>query len=354
MKVEVLTQGPATSSTGSVQSLLASQIGNGQLDIARVATAYATVSGVRALLDAFEEHGLTSSRWLLGLDDAVTQPGAIDLLMSLENAEVRVATCEDRGFRFHPKFFVFGKRENSKKLLAIIGSANLTASAFWGNAEAVAILESQSDGDRSMLNSAWSALWAQGHAPSQAELESYQDKYVKGRVLRRAYKRIAQKPEPEKQQQVLESDDAELDPSMANICWIECGNVTAMGRELEFKAEQGLFFGLSPWGGKSKAIALKVSDGTVVELLMKYQGNHMWRLQMNNNVPEVKAGLRPIEKNGKLGRSPYVAVFTRGAKGQPISLDFVDLNGREFAKLRKRTVETGTLGQTTAREYGWC
>ena len=75
---------------------------------------------------------------------------------------------------------------------------------------------------------------------------------------------------------------------------------------------------------------------------------------MNNNVPEVKVGLRPTKKGGKLGRSPYVAVFTRGVKGEPISINFVDLKGTDFAKLRKRTVETGTLGRTTTREYGWC
>lgn len=354
MKVDFLIQCPATSIKDSLQSFLTFQIGKERLDVARVATAYATVSGVRALLAAFEDHGLHSSRWLLGIDDSVTQPGAIDLLMSLPNAEVRVATYEDQHLRFHPKFFVFGKESGVKKILSIIGSANLTASALCGNGETVAVLESQSDHDQDSLDSVWSALWSQGHKPSKAELEYYKERYAKARSLRAVYKKIAKSPKLKKATEVLESDEAELDPSMAHICWIECGNVTAMGRELEFKAEQGLFFDLSPSGGKSKTIAIKVSDGTVVNLRMKYQGNHMWRLQMNNDVPEVKAGLRPKDKSGKLGRSPYVAVFVRGAKGQPISLNFIDLKGKNFAKLHKRTVETGTLGKTTAREYGWC
>ena len=249
---------------------------------------------------------------------------------------------------------MFGKKADAKKLLSVIGSANLTASALSGNAESVAIVEGQSDHDRHSLDTVWATLWSQGHKPTKAELDAYKERYAKAGLLRRKYKKIVTKSNIKKPKEVLESDDAELDPSIATTCWIECGNVTAMGRELEFKAEQGLFFGLSPFGGKAEMIPLKVSDGTIVNLRMKYQGNHMWRLQMNNNVPEVKAGLRPKGKTGKLGRSPYVAVFTRGAKGHPTSLGFVHLKGGEFAKLRKQTVETGTLGKTTAREYGWC
>ena len=78
----------------------------------------------------------------------------------------------------------------------------------------------------------------------------------------------------------------------------------------------------------------------------------MWRLQMNNAVPEVKTGLRPLKKDGKLGRSPYVAAFER-APGI-ITLRFIQLGGKKFAALRERTLKSGTLGKTTAREYSWC
>jgi HKD family nuclease len=354
MRTDFLSQCPTTPNPDNLQSFLRTQINKEQFDTARVATAYATVSGVRALLTAFEQHGLCNSLWLLGLDDAVTQPGAIELLMSLENAEVRVASHEDKNFRFHPKFFAFGQAGESKKQLSLIGSANLTASALCGNAEAVAILESQDEKDRTSVDAVWSSLWIQGHKPSKAELDAYKEKYEKAATLRQQYKTIAKKPKTTKSKEVLASDEAELDPSIASICWIECGNVTAMGRELEFKAEQGLFFGLNPSGGGSKTVTFKVSDGTTTNLVMKYQGNHMWRLQMNNTVPEVKDGLRPKDKNGKLGRSPYVAVFRRGNKGQSISLGFVHLKDKNFSALRKQTIETGTLGKTTAREYGWC
>jgi hypothetical protein len=72
------------------------------------------VSGVRVLLAAFEQHGLGNSFWLLGFDDTTTQHGAIELLMSVGNAEVRVASQENVDLRFHPKFFAVGHAEKSK------------------------------------------------------------------------------------------------------------------------------------------------------------------------------------------------------------------------------------------------
>ncbi|WP_245631027.1 hypothetical protein [Candidatus Nitrospira nitrificans] len=145
---------------------------------------------------------------------------------------------------------------------------------------------------------------------------------------------------------------AEVDPGTATVCWIECGYVTAMGRELEFKAEQGLFFGLNPHGGDPTYLNYRVSNGTTVQLRMKYQGNHMWRLQMTKEVPEVAEGLRPRQK-GKLMRSPWVAVFERLRTKDTYRLYFVKLRSASFRQLKERSERHGTIGRTTAREYGW-
>ena len=87
---------------------------------------------------------------------------------------------------------------------------------------------------------------------------------------------------------------------------------------------------------------------------MKYQASHMWRLQMNNYVPEVMAGLRSLRPDGTLGRSPYVAVFQRIPNSQAIRLRFLELDSAEFAALRRRAIKSGMLGRTRARQYGWC
>lgn len=355
MKSNLIIQSPQTPKNASLQSFITEQIHSGKFDCAKVAVAYATVSGVRAMLAAFEKQGLKSSHWLIGLDDSVTQPGAIELLLTLKNAEVRVASFKQYHFRFHPKFFTFSCKKKNNKLLALVGSANLTASALFGNCEAVAVLEGQSKSDRSIIDEAWDTLWKQGHKPDSEELDEYKLLYKKATELDKEYKNnFAKKQKDTGTSEILASDNAELDPTTADICWIECGKVTAMGRELELKSEQGLFFGLNPSGGGEKDIAITTSDEKQTNLKMKYQGNKMWRLQMNNNVPEVKDGLRPKTKDGKLGRSPYVAVFSRNTSNKTIGLKFLKIDSDEFKILREQTMESGTLGKTIVREYGWC
>lgn len=360
MEARLFIQSPSTPEGKSLQAHVAACVSKEKFDFVRTAAAYATVSGVRSLLAAFDGHELKKSQWLIGLDDAITQPGAIDLLLTLKNGEVRVASFEKNGRRFHPKLYAFAHTDADNSIATLIGSANLTARAFYGNSEAVALLECKDKKDKADVNSAWDQLWSQGHKPSADELNEYADRYKKAAAIYNEYQKVvkqkaAKAPLPKsKPAAVLASDDAEIDPTIANICWIECGNVTAMGRELELKAEQGLFFGLSPAGGKSKSIPILASDGSNVSLRMKYQGNHMWRLQMTNAIPEVKVGLRPTTKAGKLGRSPYVAVFERLPGKKETKLKFITLGSKDFTALRARTLKSGTLGETTAREYGWC
>ena len=355
MKSSFLIQSPNGPQQDSLQAAVSACIDHGKFDSARVAVAYATVSGARSLLNAFNNYAPQESQWLLGLDDSFTQPGAIKLLRSLRHSTVRIASFEKSGRRFHPKFYAFARLGKPSVLSTMIGSANLTARAFHGNGEAAVLLDCRTKQDRDTVNSAWELLWEQGREPTEEYLRAYARMYKRRRRLRRKLDEIANpEPAPDAALTVLTSDEAEVDPSVARTCWIECGNVTAMGRELEFKAEQGLFFGLNPRGGEPKDITFQTSNGSNVALRMKYQGNHMWRLQMTIHVPEVKAGLRPRGKDGKLGRSPYVAVFTRFPRRKAIGLRFLRLDSKEFAALRKRTITSGTLGRTTARQYGWC
>ena len=177
MKASLLIQSPTTVASNSLQAHVVACVGKEQFDFARVAVAYATVSGVRSLLAAFDAHGLEKSRWLLGLDDALTQPGAIALLRSLTNVEVRIASFEASGRRFHPKFYAFAHAAKDSVISVLIGSANLTAQAFYGNSEATALLEHKDQKDKDQVNAAWDQLWAQGHEPTAAELKIYAKKY---------------------------------------------------------------------------------------------------------------------------------------------------------------------------------
>lgn len=357
MKAKIHVQIPEANAASCLFDRLASLIAEGRFNEARIVSAYVTVSGVRRLLDAFEKSPLIKSLWLLGLDDVVTQPGAVKLLMSMKNSEVRVASLEHQGARFHPKFFAFRKSGKSHKGLVMIGSANLTAAGLSKNAEAVAFLQSNSASDVKDIDASWRQLWRLGVRPDDQLLAEYAEKHKKASSVRRK-KREGNEKRPHKnrrQTEVLFHDTAEIDPSLADTCWIECGYITALGRELEFKAEQSIFFGLDSKGGAFKDIDFKVSNRDIVSLRIKYQENSMWRLQMNKKVPEVRAGLRK-KRNGKLQRSPFVAVFRRIKRpDEPdlYGLSFIRLGSKEFKTLKKKTEEKGTLGRTRARSYGW-
>lgn len=352
MKIEFQIQTPASKPAQTLAYFISDRAGKTAFDEALVSVAYMTVSGIRLLMNGFSNSMPSKSQWLIGLDDYITQPGAIDTAMAIPGAEVRVVSYAELGLRFHPKVYIFRKNSKPKQGMTILGSANLTSQALAGNGEANAVIDTEGQEDLLATQTLWDSLWKQGHAPTKQELISYKEKYLAQKV--RNPKAVVTKKKKKPGMIILSSDDAELDPAQAKTCWIECGKITAMGREIELKAEQGLFFGLTPTGEESKIFNFIVSSEKKVQLRLKFQGNHMWRLQLTNEVPEVASGLRPLLQNGKLGRSPYVAIIERTDSRALFRLRFIDLLSEEFEKLAIKSSQLGTLGKTTARQYGWC
>lgn len=73
-----------------------------------VAVAYSSLAGVARLHEVvYTARPEASFRWLLGLDDYVTQPGAIDFCCSVKNTEVRLYSSKRPRTRFHPKVLLF-------------------------------------------------------------------------------------------------------------------------------------------------------------------------------------------------------------------------------------------------------
>lgn len=352
MKIEFQVQTPKSKPNQTLARLISDRAEQTSFDEALVSVAYMTVSGIRLLINGFANSMPGTSKWLIGLDDHVTQPGAIDAAMDIPGAEVRVVSYAALGLRFHPKVYIFRKNSKPKQGLTILGSSNLTSQALSGNSEANAIIKTEHREDFLMTQTLWDALWKQGHSPTKQELIAYKKRYETANA--RKPKKAAAKGKSKSGMIILSSDDAELDPEQADTCWIECGHITAMGREIELKAEQGLFFGLNPRGEKPRTFEFIVSSGKKTQLRLKFQGNQMWRLQLTNEVPEMAAGLRPRLSDGKLGRSPYVAIFERTDRESLFRLRFIKLSSVEFKKLVKKSAQLGTLGKTTARQYGWC
>ena len=140
-----------------------------------VAVAYATLQGVKALMRILARNP-AQSRWLIGLDDAVTQPEAIDHLMRTPGAEVRIAKLAPRR-RFHPKVYRLWASGQPECSLLAIGSGNLTQNGLQDNAEAAVILRSQSEADSALAASTFEELWQLGHTPLADELVAYRQHY---------------------------------------------------------------------------------------------------------------------------------------------------------------------------------
>jgi HKD family nuclease len=373
MYYQLITQ---LSPSGSDETLLESLTEIAQTiecDQVYIATAYATVGGVRKLLTMMTERVESfESNWLLGLDDYITQPGALELCLALPSASLRVASFTRRHkIRFHPKIILLASSRHPQKASLIIGSSNLTANGLSKNIEASMVVSSNSIEEATELRSYWQKYWELGNLLSTGEFENYARTYQEIKSRREEAGLGDQGLEPheesngndrptskrtsskrERRRKVLEQDSAEIDPSLASTCWIEVGNITGKGVELEFTAEQALFFGLSPHGGESEYKVFVLSDGSRAKLKLKYQENSMWRLQMNNSVPEVAAGLRPRSSSGKLLRSPFVAVFKKLPRGA-YELQFIDDDSDSYFELCEVSKQHRTFGSTSARNYGW-
>lgn len=352
MNTSIHTQLPNCRKADTLGQTIATLSSSQKWEQMSVAVAYSSLAGVTRLHEVvFDAHPDASFRWLLGLDDYITQPGAIDFCCSVKNAEVRIYSSKRPNTRFHPKVLLFDAPQRGGMSSMIIGSANLTFAALNRNCEAVAVIEAQRKAERALMRSRFESLWSLGTAPTDKLLSEYKSKFDKFRKSR-AFLLAAESETPTNTGPILHSDSALINPSTATVCWIEVGKNTAQGRELEVKGEQARFFGLEPTGGTAAFRNFIVSSGDTVPLRLKYQGNAMWRLQLRASVPEVDEGLRPVI-NGKLGRSPYVAVFERTRTKDLFTLSFPRRDSKEFRGIWKNSESAGTIGSTASREYGW-
>ena len=92
-----------------------------------IATAWATCGKhLRALADA--ERSGVKVRALVGIAGNATHPDALEKLNRITNGHLRIV---DKGGRlFHPKLYLFGRRNGTVTHQALIGSANFTKAGF--------------------------------------------------------------------------------------------------------------------------------------------------------------------------------------------------------------------------------
>lgn len=173
MKVQVIAQGGPSGL--SLAAAIKQHVLETKFDRLDVAVAYATLQGVKAM-ERILESLPPVSRWLVGLDDAVTQPEALDYLLDVPGAEVRIAKLSPAR-RFHPKLYRLWASECLDCSLLVIGSGNLTQNGLQENAEAGVLMKAESVVDARDGAQAFEELWQLGHTPTATELDAYRSDY---------------------------------------------------------------------------------------------------------------------------------------------------------------------------------
>jgi HKD family nuclease len=209
-----------------------------QLD---VAVAYATRAGLRALEVALGQWP-ARTRWIVGLDDAITQPEAIDDLIQLAPGTVWLAELGPQGRRFHPKVYCFSSSRDEQSCAVMLGSANMTHHGLNLNAEVGLILLAESATEARELKNLWESMRQLARDPAEYNLQAYRDRHARARLERRQLADqgvLPSQPEAEEPTNLFDGT-----PASASVAWTEGASPSAGGRDLEFPRDMMPFFRL--------------------------------------------------------------------------------------------------------------
>ncbi|WP_433952628.1 phospholipase D-like domain-containing protein [Brevundimonas diminuta] len=181
MKVEILAQGDVDGST--LSAAIKERVREQSFTRIDIAVAYLTMQGVR-VLERLVGDNIASSRWMIGLDDAVTQPEALEYLHNRQNVELKVAKLSPLR-RFHPKIYSFYDDNHPGRSLLVVGSSNLTERGMIKNAECNVLIDYDSKDEAPEALSVFESFWALGDEISLEGIERYRESYVRAKAKRK-------------------------------------------------------------------------------------------------------------------------------------------------------------------------
>lgn len=352
MQTTLVAQGGSRGTT--LSAALKAAAGVHEFDRIDVAVAYATLQGVRALESAL---GVLppGSRWVVGLDDAITQPEALEHLMQLGGATLRLAALSPRR-RFHPKVYRLWSSTQPQLCVLGLGSGNMTLNGLRHNGEAAVLLTSENEAEAKLLEDIWLEMWGLGVVATEAAITAYR---VKHAAAKKERKKIAAlgvaPPEPDADAVIDEERTFDGDPATANVAWTECATPSAGGRDLEFPREMMPFFAL----GQSPVIKrFRTANGSIFQLTFTMRAdNMMWRLMFSRD--SIAAGIgresfRPA--SGRTTRSDIAISFVRSTASADYDIRMVVIGGAEHRDLLQRSSAIGGLRNTRnpgGRRFGF-
>ena len=352
MKTTLIGQGGAGGAT--LSAALKAITGNNAIDRLDVAVAYATLQGVKTLTYALG--GLPpESRWIVGLDDAITQPEAIEHLMNLDGAQIRLASLAPKR-RFHPKIYRLWSSTQPQLCVLALGSGNMTQNGLRYNGEAAALLVSESTVEAKALENIWLEMWGLGVDATQAALVAYRAKHSAAKKERKKIAALGVAP-PEPEPDAVVEDDVVFngEPATASIAWTEGATPSASGRDLELPRLMMPFFAL----GRSPVVKrFRAAAGGIFSLTFTMRtDNQMWRLMFSRDSIAAAIGrdsLRPAIGNAT--RSDLAIIFTRSSGAADFNLNMVVIGSVEHQQLMQRTRAAGGLHRTRnpgGRNFGF-
>lgn len=352
MKWTLVSQGGAGGQT--LGKALSVSSGAGQFDRLDVAVAYATLPGVKAL--ALAVGGIPQiSRWVVGLDDAITQPEALNYIAQLQGSELRVVKLTPAR-RFHPKMYLLWSSSEDGRAAAAIGSGNMTVNGLRKNGETAVVLTADGPADAKALKGQWQEMWELGHPPTDPELAAYKELFKKAKKQRKKISDLgAAPPESEASEVVNEEPTFNGEPESALIAWLEVGSASAGGRDLEFPKAMMPYFALT---GSKEVRRFTTVDGQMYDLeFTKRVQNDMWRLMFSSASIQSainRTTMRPISGEN---RSDLAAVFRKRIGTKEFDLQLLKISSSAFKSLVAQSKAIhGEFVTTTApggRRYGY-
>ncbi len=351
MQVRLIAQG---TQEATLEGALAEVAGANNFDRLHVAVAYATKQGLltlRASLGGFP----AKSRWVIGLDDAITQPEALNYLMALPGAKLRLAQlAPDR--RFHPKLYLLRQSQDDAVAISAIGSGNMTLRGLRRNGEAAVMLSAESIDDAAALKAQWEILWSLGTDATQPIIQAYANSYRQAKKQRAKVVDLGvAPPEPEPDAPVPVAVVFDGNPAKATVAWTEGASPSAGGRDLEFPRAMMPFFGLTNSPVNKR---FRMANGKIFLLTFTMRAdNQMWRLLFSRDAVFAGSGresLRPV--TGTSNRSDLAIVFERSGNGADYDVRFVQIGSAPYNALVARSRAAGIVNRTRnpgGRSFGY-
>lgn len=347
---ELVAQGDLQGTTMAAE--IATALTGTPIDRLDVAVAYATRSGLSAL-QAVAGGWPATTRWVVGLDDAITQPEAIDDLIQLAPAELRLARLASQGRRFHPKLYCFWASSDPSVCVTVIGSANMTFHGLNRNGEVGVILAAENAQEANQLKDSWNAMRALGEDVSVVDLAAYRIEHARSRTVRRRLQRIGALPEQPEADEPTSTFNG--DPATASLAWTEGASPPAGGRDLEFPKPMMPFFGLAATP-TTKRFRMGPGMPPLPLTFTRRAHNAMWRLMFSSEAIQAAIGrdtLRPL--NGD-NRSDLAIVFRRAQGLADYDVEMVVIGSAAHAQLIAQSQAVNGLRQTRnpgSRNYGF-